>query len=295
MNLERIVDKDIATLDRFPGYKFHTDGYIIGKNEQKIDPMPDKNSMYKRTCLTDIDKKQRIVRIHRVIMEAFYGQASEEYEVDHINSNKLDNRLDNLRYIKIADHRRHTHNCNKGHNKKSAEKRAKIVIGYGPNKEIVEFKTITDANVFLGSKPKNGAISTCIKNNTLYKGWKFEYKDNNLPNEEWKKVVNYPKLEQDLFVSNLGRIRTKRVKTFGNEKEGYMKFSVKINGKNVNKSVHEFVCWAFNGDKPDWATSVNHIDCDTKNNKPENLEWSNSKLQAEHKILTKQLKMKLII
>lgn len=51
--------------------------------------------------------------VHRLIWETFNGNIPEGYEIDHINTNRSDNRLENLR---IANHKE---NCN---NSKSIEK-----------------------------------------------------------------------------------------------------------------------------------------------------------------------------
>ena len=153
---------------------------------------------------------------------------------------------------------------------------------------------MSEANIYIGIEPKCGYIGITIKQNIICRGWKFSFKEDKLENEEWRKVENYPGLQTKLEVNNMGRIKTKRVTTYGNYRENYYNFSVKINDKNVEKKVHEFICWVFNGIKPNWSTSVNHIDNNTINNKPNNLEWSNAKKQGEHRTLMNQF-MKISI
>jgi hypothetical protein len=282
---------EYVILDEFPNYKIYKEGYIIGKYGNISKGSCSEGEKYLCVCIFNKDRKQVKYKIHRLIMKAYCGEANGK-EVNHINGDKHDNKLNNLEYIDVADHRRLTHQQNQGHNAKSSIKRGKAVIGISPTGEIKEFDKVSEVNEMLGMDFKSGYIGILIKNNKPLQGWKFSWKEDIIEGEEWKEVLNYPGLETKLQVSNMGRIKTLRVTTFGNINENYYRFSVKINGELKDKKVHEFICWAFNGEKPDWATSVNHIDCNTKNNKSENLEWSNAKLQGQHK--SNMLKLKKI-
>lgn len=276
---------EYASLEDYPGYKFFREGYVITASNRKVYGSVGKDEKYKTTCFINKDGLQVKVRVHRILMEAFNGPANGR-EVNHKDNDKLNNHLENLEYIEVADHRRLTHQENKGHNKKSAVKRGKAVIGTSPNGEEKRFETVAEANRYLQSDPTSGYIGTIAKSGGTFKGWTFRFEDNTLEGEEWKDVTNYPGLDTKIQVSNMGRIKTKRVTTYGNLREGYFNYSIQINGKKVEKKVHEFVCWAFNGEKPEWATSVNHKDRNRQNNKPENLEWSDARLQALHKKMT---------
>lgn len=43
---------------------------------------------------------------HRFVWEAFNGEIPEGMEIDHINTNRADNRLENLRLVTISENRR---------------------------------------------------------------------------------------------------------------------------------------------------------------------------------------------
>jgi len=272
---------EYVVLDEFPNYKIYKEGYIKSKTGKISKGSCAEGEKYLCFMITNKDNKPTKIRAHRLIMKAYCGKVNGK-EVNHINGDKHDNKLSNLEYIDVADHRRLTHQQNQGHNAKSSIKRGKAVIGISPTGEIKEFDKVSEVNEMFGMDPKNGYIGVVINNNKTLQGWKFSWKEDIIEGEEWKEVLNYPGLETKLQVSNVGRIKTKRVTTFGNLNENYYRFSVKINGQLKDKKVHEFVCWAFNGEKPEWASSVNHIDRNTKNNKPDNLEWSNPKLQAQN-------------
>lgn len=50
-------------------------------------------------CNFRSDGKTRQFRVHRLVMEAFVGVRPDGLVTDHINHDKSDNRLENLRYV----------------------------------------------------------------------------------------------------------------------------------------------------------------------------------------------------
>lgn len=102
--------------------------------------------------------------------------------------------------------------------------------------------------------------------------------------EEWRT----PPSLTDYEVSSRGRIRRKKYKapmphggtrTYGGKawfgcdsKEGRMIFTYK--GKTYK--IHQLVCEAFNGPRPEGLVCL-HIDEDYTNNTPENLKWGTQK------------------
>ena len=45
------------------------------------------------------DRKSKPYRVHRLVYEAFHGTIPDGYEIDHIDGDKLNNRLGNLRVV----------------------------------------------------------------------------------------------------------------------------------------------------------------------------------------------------
>jgi len=66
-----------------------------------------------------------------------------------------------------------------------------------------------------------------------------------------------------------------------NNGSGYLKVTLTIEGKQIQKYVHRLVAEAYS-DKPEWANQVNHIDGDKSNNDCQNLEWTNNSLNQIH-------------
>ena len=84
-------------------YTVSEDGEIYGLYRNKmLKPKVDKDG-YLHIGLY-INKKVKHMRVHRVVAIAFMGDKGLEYDVDHIDRNRANNKLSNLRWIKKADH-----------------------------------------------------------------------------------------------------------------------------------------------------------------------------------------------
>lgn len=117
--------------------------------------------------------------------------------------------------------------------------------------------------------------------------------------EIWKSVIGYDNAYQ---ISNLGRVRSldridvdchgkkqkrkgKLIKQSENSK-GYLRVHLGYRGKKEVRFVHRMVAEAFvtNSD-PDINDTVNHLDCNPKNNKYDNLEWTTRKGNSQYAVL----------
>lgn len=108
--------------------------------------------------------------------------------------------------------------------------------------------------------------------------------------EVWKDIEDYEGLYQ---VSNLGRARSlERVDSNGHRLKGkvlaynlsvagYLNVCLCRDGKAERKLVHRLVATAFL-DNPDNFPQVNHKDENKENNRVENLEWCDSKYNANY-------------
>ena len=112
--------------------------------------------------------------------------------------------------------------------------------------------------------------------------------------EIWKDVKGFEEYYQ---VSETGKIRRKKGKTIykdgrvadfsqtilkqSENKKGYFKVYLSKNSKKYIKTVHRIVAETFIPN-PKNKKTVNHIDCNKKNNKIENLEWLTNKENMRH-------------
>ena len=72
-------------------------------------------------------------------------------------------------------------------------------------------------------------------------------------------------------ISEDGIIRSPRKERYNTwvDKDGYLRIKL----KNKHYSIHQLVCWVFNGEKPGPEYQVNHKDGNRQNNHYTNLEW----------------------
>lgn len=266
----------LRIVSEFPNYGFSQDGHGYNLNTGKQIGSIDKVTGYTICLMTNKDgRPSQKRRMHRMIIWAWTGNDPGDNDVDHINTEKSDNRLENLRVVSRADHRRITHLANPGHNQRSASKRAVPLIAVNERTgETLCFTDAKTAGAHFGIT--DGAIRHHMTDQTRFQGWSFAKEDLTYADEEWRLLNNnYPGLMNKIYVSNYGRVNSGRQPTFGNLRESYYMYAVNINGTRHERQVAELVCWAFHGPRPEGARiQVNHIDHNRQNNRPENLEWT---------------------
>lgn len=62
---------------------------------------------YIQTCIRDDEKRQHTIRVHRLIADSFYDGDHSGLDVNHIDGNKLNNRIGNLEYCTRQENIRH--------------------------------------------------------------------------------------------------------------------------------------------------------------------------------------------
>lgn len=109
MNNNQIEWKNI-TVENYEEYLVSNTGQVMSPNYARSGlsgVMKGKTHRgYTAINFKKVGCKQRTIMVHRLVAEAFIGPCPEGCEVDHINRNRSDNRVENLRYIS------HKENCN---------------------------------------------------------------------------------------------------------------------------------------------------------------------------------------
>ena len=99
-----VMEKQI---EGFSKYTFTDCGKVFAldkKGKREIKGAKDKDGYLKITLVND-DKKHLYFRKHRLIMWAFNGESN--LQVNHIDSDILNNKLNNLEYVSAMDNQSH--------------------------------------------------------------------------------------------------------------------------------------------------------------------------------------------
>ena len=80
----------------FPHYKINIHGTIIGPSKLPLNPVIGKRGYYVVKMYED--GKQYTRTVHNLLGLVFIPNPDNKYSIDHINNNRLDNRLENLRW-----------------------------------------------------------------------------------------------------------------------------------------------------------------------------------------------------
>ena len=97
---------ELREVKDFSGYFVSSEGYVIGKRGHRLVGKVTWDG-YQEVILSD-GKRRRSVRVHILVAEEFIGERPEGLVINHKNSNKLDNRLQNLEYVTNGENIRHS-------------------------------------------------------------------------------------------------------------------------------------------------------------------------------------------
>lgn len=162
----------VSVIKDYPDYFVTDDGRVYSyKTNKWLTPRMVRG--YAKVHLTN-DKGIADIGIHRLVAEAFIPNPKGLREVDHINTNRADNNVGNLRWV--------THKGNH-HNPISLylHHRCKTIIRRNPvDGECVVYKTLTEVVEDTGLN--KGSIYKCLnldkypsKSGALYKGYEWYY------------------------------------------------------------------------------------------------------------------------
>lgn len=90
----------------YSNYIIYSDGRIYSKRNKKFLTMKISHDGYGRTQLYK-DKKYKNYNFHRVVAEVFIPNPDNKPFVNHINGNKLDNRVENLEWCTQSENIKH--------------------------------------------------------------------------------------------------------------------------------------------------------------------------------------------
>ena len=233
---------------------------------------------YLRVGLYGDDGKQHSKLIHVLVALIFTQNPENKLTVDHIDRNKLNNKVSNLRWATSSEQA-----LNKEHNRRGIpiyqmDLNGNIIRRWEKIKEAARILNVHDVSI----------SRTCKGNQETAGGFIWRYcqdvDNNSMAEEEWK-LAPFPEYEP-IYVSNYGRLmKQDSILTFGNQQGGYLVISLRkqIGGK-TNVRVHRLVAATFLGRNDDLM--VNHKDGNKQNNRLDNLEYTTNRENVQHAIDT---------
>lgn len=260
-NLEIKEDEWKEILPKYPGYWINKKGEVKGKRGELLTSHINLGG-YKIINIISYDNRQLKESLHRLLALIFIPNPENKKYVDHINRNKLDNHISNLRWCTATEN-----NSNRTLSNMKGTPRKVIQLDLDDN-EIKIWDSMVDITKELNI-PHSNISKVCSGERQTAGGFKWKYVDyETIEGEEWKDLIID---DITLGISSHGRIYTVRnFITYGYFDDGYMRFH--INKKQY--SVHRLVCLVFDPIQTPENYVVNHIDGNKTNNHYLNLEWT---------------------
>ena len=250
----------------YPNYEISTMGRVknISLNPQRILSGTMKPTGYIFVGLTYQNGEYRNERVHILVARLFLPTQDNTLTVDHIDRNRANNKISNLRWVNWSDQ-----NINR--NKQTYKGRSIYqfsIDGTG----LAKWNTISDAcrALQLTHQMIQRACAQKVQHGGYY--WRYCEDIDSSVSEEWRQIP-FPEYE-NVWASSIGRIKMKSGKiTIGSpDEEGYLYVSlIDINKKRHKLRVHRLVAATFHGRND--GLVVNHKDGCKSNNLPENLEF----------------------
>lgn len=147
------------------GYKVFKDGVILGKRGKPLSfYVTDKGYVLVKLS---INGKETSKHVHRILAECFLEKPEGSIEVDHINTKRDDNRLENLRWVTKEQNVQHSYDS--GNRNVKGEKNANCKTNDLIVREICE-------NIVKGLKPSQirdmGYDYSLVRSIKSKKNWK---------------------------------------------------------------------------------------------------------------------------
>lgn len=201
--------------------------------------------------------------VHILVAEAFLIKPDKNMSVDHINRDRINNCIGNLRWATPKD---------QSLNRKKKAPKSMMVRQMNEKGEVMKVWNSASEAAELGGFSKTGIRQSCrTKGKGRHKGYFWTYFEEEIEEEEWRDIEINP--HGKIYVSNKGRIKRNKTASFGTKKDdGYMTVQFSKEGNFSNHYVHRLVAKAFIPN-PLSLPEIDHIDGNKSNNCVENLRW----------------------
>jgi hypothetical protein len=236
------------------------------------------------------------VLVHHLVYKAFNLDFVEEKGkvIDHIDGDKLNNRLENLRYITCSEN-----GVNACKNNKNINPVYAVIAFDDVGNFVQEFESIKDATKFIGHSTSTHITSCLNQKQKTSGGYIWRYKDQAITDRKVDRYIddisNYIVLDEDYIMNVEGDVLFKkhkrRVRPYTNE-DGYIVTKLRKDRYLVHRLIGKY--FLENG-KVYFSQlkvyEINHKDKDRKNNSLDNLEWVLKRDNAVHAVGRKVAKL----
>ena len=168
--------KDVVGYEDY--YAVTDDGRVWSKRFERFLAPSKRSDGYLTVTLTN-DEGSRKVMVHRLVCEAFHGNApSNNHIVDHIDADRGNPRASNLRWLTLSENTQH-----------AVELRnipVRPVVGFNEKGDVLYFDSVADAR----RAGFGGVQESLSRRKYLCKGFAFVYES------EWKDIVPSVYFEQ---------------------------------------------------------------------------------------------------
>lgn len=224
--------------------------------------------------------KSIVKSLHGLIAKTFLDKKIEDKLIDHIDGNKLNNRIENLRYTNYSDNTKNAYL-----NNKNLSKKLRKVFKFNENYKLVKiYNSLSECRKDNNFK-YNSKINNLSKYKNLWNGFYFELENKNniveynpyiYKDEIFIEINNFFDNKFSKYkVSNYGKIfnkRTNKIMKSVKLKDDYERIIlVNDTKKPIKVIIHRLVAFKFieNYDK---NKVINHLDENKQNNYYKNLE-----------------------
>ena len=224
-----------------------------------------------------------LFNVHRLVAHAFLGPPPSEaaWEVNHVDGNRSNNRIDNLEWVSHSENTRHSYATNPSRATAGPSSTRPVMVRHMGSHNWTRFSSIKVAAEAMSQRYET-VRGRCHRNSQV-DGYEYKFapvQQVELPGEEWSPMID-PRSGRRVdgrMVSSQGRIKSKAgSKSFGCPRpDGYLKTSVKLGSQSQYRDelVHRLVAASFLGLplSPEHS-QINHKDSNKSNNAVENLEY----------------------
>lgn len=172
---------------------YYTDNRKIARIiERKCSPV---DNVYKRVHYHDREGKSQGILTHRLVWLAFNGEIPHGMEIDHIDQNRHNNRLDNLQLLT------HSENVSKARYIGTYSRCLRPVRISIPGTDFYQdFASIAEAARHLNAKPNH--LGRAVNKGWLYHGVKIEFTNTTMPCDTEARKSRYAALKQQGRLNN---------------------------------------------------------------------------------------------